>query len=37
MTTAGRAAYADEAHHLGRRENQKDFQIRMRQFFDHSI
>jgi acetyl esterase/lipase len=25
-------AYPDEAHHLGRRENQKDFQIRMRQF-----
>jgi dipeptidyl aminopeptidase/acylaminoacyl peptidase len=30
-------AYADEAHHLGRRENQKDFQIRMRQFFDHHL
>src|SRR4029079_472097 len=30
-------AYADEAHHLGRRENQKDFQIRMKQFFDHYL
>jgi dipeptidyl aminopeptidase/acylaminoacyl peptidase len=30
-------AYPDEAHHLGRRENQKDFQIRMRQFFDHYL
>jgi dipeptidyl aminopeptidase/acylaminoacyl peptidase len=30
-------SYADEAHHLGRRENQKDFQIRMRQFFDHYL
>jgi len=29
--------YPDEAHHLGRRENQKDFQIRMRQFFDHYL
>jgi len=28
---------ADEAHHLGRRENQKDFQVRMRQFFDHYL
>jgi hypothetical protein len=28
-------SYPDEAHHLGRRENQKDFQIRMCQFFDH--
>lgn len=30
-------SYPDEAHHLGRRENQKDFQIRMRQFFDHHL
>jgi dipeptidyl aminopeptidase/acylaminoacyl peptidase len=30
-------SYPDEPHHLGRRENQKDFQIRMRQFFDHYL
>jgi dipeptidyl aminopeptidase/acylaminoacyl peptidase len=30
-------SYPDEAHHLGRRENQKDFQIRMKQFFDHHL
>ena len=30
-------SYPDEAHHLGRRENQKDFQVRMRQFFDHYL
>ncbi|HEY0876117.1 MAG TPA: prolyl oligopeptidase family serine peptidase [Vicinamibacterales bacterium] len=30
-------SYPDEGHHLGRRENQKDFQIRMRQFFDHYL
>jgi acetyl esterase/lipase len=30
-------SYPDEAHHLGRRENQKDFQIRMKQFFDHYL
>ena len=30
-------SYPEEAHHLGRRENQKDFQIRMRQFFDHYL
>ncbi len=30
-------SYPDEAHHLGRKENQKDFQIRMRQFFDHYL
>lgn len=29
--------YPDEGHHLGRKENQKDFQIRMRQFFDHYL
>lgn len=30
-------SYPEEAHHLGRRENQKDFQVRMRQFFDHYL
>ena len=30
-------SYPEEAHHLGRRENQIDFQIRMRQFFDHYL
>ncbi len=30
-------SYPDEAHHLGRKENQIDFQIRMRQFFDHYL
>ena len=30
-------SYPEEGHHLGRRENQKDFQIRMRQFFDHYL
>lgn len=30
-------SYPDEAHHLGKKENQKDFQIRMRQFFDHYL
>jgi dipeptidyl aminopeptidase/acylaminoacyl peptidase len=30
-------SYPDEAHHLGRRENQVDFQTRMRQFFDHYL
>jgi dipeptidyl aminopeptidase/acylaminoacyl peptidase len=29
--------YPDEPHHLGRKENQKDFQIRMKQFFDHYL
>ena len=24
-------------HHLARRENQKDFQTRMKQFFDHYL
>jgi dipeptidyl aminopeptidase/acylaminoacyl peptidase len=28
-------SYPGEPHHLQRRENQKDFQIRMKQFFDH--
>ncbi len=30
-------SYPDEPHHLGRRENQKDFQIRMKQYFDHYL
>jgi dipeptidyl aminopeptidase/acylaminoacyl peptidase len=30
-------SYPDEPHHLGKKENQKDFQIRMRQFFDHYL
>ena len=30
-------SYPEEGHHLGRRENQKDFQVRMRQFFDHHL
>ena len=30
-------SYPDEAHHLGRKENQKDFQVRMKQFFDHYL
>jgi len=30
-------SYPDEPHHLGRKENQKDFQIRMRQYFDHYL
>jgi dipeptidyl aminopeptidase/acylaminoacyl peptidase len=30
-------SYPDEPHHLGRKENQKDFQIRMKQFFDHYL
>ncbi|HXT71568.1 MAG TPA: prolyl oligopeptidase family serine peptidase [Vicinamibacterales bacterium] len=30
-------SYPEEAHHLGRKENQIDFQIRMRQFFDHYL
>ena len=30
-------SYPDEAHHLGKKENQKDFQVRMRQFFDHYL
>jgi dipeptidyl aminopeptidase/acylaminoacyl peptidase len=29
--------YPGEPHHLGREENQKDFQIRMKQFFDHYL
>ena len=30
-------SYPDEPHHLGRRENQKDFQVRMKQYFDHYL
>jgi len=30
-------SYPDEPHHLARRPNQKDFQVRMRQFFDHYL
>jgi len=30
-------SYPDEPHHLGKTENQKDFQIRMKQFFDHYL
>ena len=30
-------SYPGEGHHLGRKENQIDFQIRMRQFFDHYL
>jgi len=30
-------SYPGEAHHLGNLENQKDFQIRMKQFFDHYL
>ena len=30
-------SYPDEPHHLAKEENQKDFQVRMRQFFDHYL
>jgi dipeptidyl aminopeptidase/acylaminoacyl peptidase len=30
-------SYPDEPHHLAKEENQKDFQIRMRQYFDHYL
>lgn len=30
-------SYPGEPHHLNKRENQKDFQIRMKQFFDHYL
>ena len=30
-------SYPDEPHHLGKEENQKDFQIRMKQYFDHYL
>ncbi len=30
-------SYPGEPHHLAKEENQKDFQVRMRQFFDHHL
>jgi dipeptidyl aminopeptidase/acylaminoacyl peptidase len=30
-------SYPGEPHHLARRENQKDFQTRMKQYFDHHL
>jgi dipeptidyl aminopeptidase/acylaminoacyl peptidase len=30
-------SYPDEPHHLAKTPNQKDFQIRMKQFFDHYL
>jgi len=30
-------SYPDEPHHLAKEANQKDFQIRMKQFFDHYL
>jgi len=30
-------SYPNEPHHLAIKENQKDFQIRMKQFFDHYL
>lgn len=30
-------SYPGEGHHLSRKENQKDFQVRMKQFFDHYL
>ncbi len=30
-------SYPDEPHHLGKEDNQKDFQIRMKQYFDHYL
>jgi dipeptidyl aminopeptidase/acylaminoacyl peptidase len=30
-------SYNGEDHHLNRKENQKDFQVRMKQFFDHYL
>ncbi len=30
-------SYPGEPHHLAKKENQKDFQVRMRQFFDHHL
>jgi len=30
-------SYPEEPHHLAKKENQKDFQIRMKQFFDHYL
>ena len=30
-------SYPGEPHHLAKKENQKDFQLRMKQFFDHYL
>jgi dipeptidyl aminopeptidase/acylaminoacyl peptidase len=30
-------SYPNEPHHLGNRDNQKDFQTRMKQYFDHYL
>jgi len=30
-------SYPDEPHHLAKEENQKDFQVRMKAFFDHYL
>lgn len=30
-------SYPGEPHHLAKKENQKDFQVRMRQYFDHYL
>jgi hypothetical protein len=30
-------SYPGEGHHLGRKENQIDFQVRMKQYFDHYL
>ncbi|KPK76197.1 MAG: peptidase S9, partial [Phycisphaerae bacterium SM23_30] len=30
-------SYPGEGHHLGKKENQEDFQIRMKRFFDHYL
>jgi dipeptidyl aminopeptidase/acylaminoacyl peptidase len=30
-------SYPGEPHHLARKENQKDFQVRMKQYFDHYL
>ncbi|HVZ49982.1 MAG TPA: prolyl oligopeptidase family serine peptidase, partial [Gemmatimonadaceae bacterium] len=30
-------SYPNEPHHLANKENQKDFQVRMKQFFDHYL
>ena len=30
-------SYPDEPHHLSRKENQKDFQRRMKEYFDHYL
>ena len=30
-------SYPGENHHLARKENAKDFQVRMKQYFDHYL